>query len=64
MNQTTLLTEIMARRNWYQPLQISRTLASEYKSNLFRGKLSHEKKAEILQALGYVVVQGELWGKA
>lgn len=62
-SSTILLSEIMTRRNWYKPLGIPRNLASEYKRNLYRGTLSHEKKAEILQSLGFEKVQEELWRK-
>lgn len=65
MEMTTdiIFEQIIGKRAWYLELEIPEGTANSYASRFRAGKLSVEKKEEILIKAGYLVKQEKLWHK-
>lgn len=65
MEMTTdkIFEQIIGKRAWYFELEIPEGTANSYASRFRAGKLSEEKKEEILIKAGYSVKQVKLWHK-
>lgn len=63
MTTDKIFEQIIAKRAWYLELDIPEGTANSYASRFRAGKLSEEKKDEILIKAGYSVKQEKIWQK-
>lgn len=61
MTAKELLKKIVAKRNWYAGLPLSRQEAAAYKQLILKEKMSVEKCSDFLLKLGYKKIQEERW---